>query len=97
MVLGTFINMSAQKLHKLKASHERFFELLPDDWKEVIVPFWKDYKKSAAMYVFEKDSEIIAGGIVFSTCPPDLLTYKNELKHWFFDGYFYLGFIFVKE
>jgi len=89
--------MSTQKFYKLTASHERFFELLPDDWKAVVVPFWKDYKKTAAIYVFEKDSEISAGGIVFSECPPDLLTYKKELQHWFDDDYLYLGFILVKE
>ena len=97
MVLGTFISMSTQKFYKLTDSPERFFKLLPNDWKDVIVPFWDDYKNSATIYVFEKDSEITAGGIVFTTCPPDLLAYKNELQHWFDSGYSYLGFIFVKE
>ena len=97
MVLGTFIDMSTQTFHKLTKSYERFFKLLPEDWKAVIVPFWKDYEISASIYVFESNSEIIAGGIVFSTCPPDLLTYKNDLQHWLDEGYLYLGFIFVKE
>ena len=97
MVLGTFIDMSTQTFHKLTKSYERFFKLLPEDWKEVIVPFWNDYNTSAAIYVIEKDLEIIAGGIVFSECPPDLLNYKIDLQHWFDKGYYYLGFIFVKE
>ena len=84
MVLGTFIDMSTQTFHKLSESYERFFKLLPEDWKAVIVPFWKDYEISASIYVFESNSEIIAGGIVFSTCPPDLLTYKNDLQHLFY-------------
>lgn len=97
MVLGSFVIMSTQKFYKLTDAYERFFKLLPDDWQEVIVPFWKDYEKSAAIYVFENHLEISAGGIVFNSCPPDLLTYKKELQYWFDEGYAYLGFIFVKE
>ena len=97
MVLGTFISMSTRKFHKLNTSYDRFFELLPDDWKEVIVPFWNDYKNTSSIYVFEDQLEVIAGGIVFATCPPDLIAHKDELQHWFDKGYLYLGFIFVKQ
>ncbi len=97
MVLGTFITMENQSSYQLTTEDERYFEILPDDWKALIEPFWNQYKSSAAIYVFKNAQDIIAGGIVFKTCPPDLLAYQNALQHWFDAGYYYLGFIFVKE
>ena len=89
--------MAARKFYKLTASQQRFFNLLPNDWRKSILPFWDDYKNTSSIYVLEEQAAVIAGGIVFTTCPPDLIAYKNELRPWFDDGYWYLGFLFVKE
>jgi len=44
-----------------------------------------------------ENNRIIAGGLVFSKCPPDMLFYEKEAKKWFDLNYLYLGFIFVEE
>ena len=74
-----------------------FFDTLPNDWQEVIVPYWKGLKGSTQIYVLTEDREIVAGGLVFSKCPPDMMYYEREAQKLFEKGYLYLGFIFVDE
>jgi GNAT superfamily N-acetyltransferase len=74
-----------------------FFDMLPKDWQDAIVPFWKDLKATTQLLVLIEQDAIAAGGLVFSECPPDMGHYKNEAKEWFKKGYLYLGFIFVDE
>jgi len=74
-----------------------FFNILPDDWKEGILPFWDSFKSTTDCYVISENDTIIAGGLVFSTCPPDMKYAKNEANFWLKNGYLYLGFIFVLE
>jgi len=74
-----------------------FFKMLPSDWKDTIVPFWNDLKSTTQLFVLIENETIIAGGLVFSKCPPDLMYYENEANIWFEKGYLYLGFIFVDE
>ena len=74
-----------------------FFETLPIDWQEIIIPFWKEFKQSIQIYVLVEDNVIVAGGLVFSKCPPDMMYYESEANNWFNKGYLYLGFIYVDE
>ncbi len=81
----------------LNDHHHSFFDMLPMDWQQEIVPFWDDYEDSSTIYVIEQNKQIIGGGIVFTTCPPDIDYYKTEAKEWFDNGYNYLGFIWIAE
>ncbi|HEX9826038.1 MAG TPA: GNAT family N-acetyltransferase [Flavobacteriaceae bacterium] len=74
-----------------------FFDMLPKDWQDAIVPFWEDLKATTQLLVLVEHEVVVAGGLVFSKCPPDMLYYENEAKKWFKKGYLYLGFIFVDE
>ncbi|MBD0825000.1 GNAT family N-acetyltransferase [Aestuariibaculum marinum] len=76
---------------------ELFFSILPQDWKVGILPFWDDYNSSTTCLVIKDNNEIIAGGLIFSKCPPDMLYAKQEADFWFEAGYKYLGFIYVSE
>lgn len=76
---------------------ELFFEMLPQDWQESILPFWENFKASTQLYVVIENDEIVAGGLVFSKCPPDMLYYEKKANNWFKKGFFYLGFIYVDE
>ncbi|GAA4290383.1 GNAT family N-acetyltransferase [Aestuariibaculum suncheonense] len=76
---------------------ESFFSILPLDWQESILPFWDDYKASTECFVLKEEDDIIAGGLVFSECPPDMLYAKQQADFWFDTGYKYLGFIYVLE
>ncbi|MCH4553731.1 GNAT family N-acetyltransferase [Aestuariibaculum lutulentum] len=74
-----------------------FFSILPRDWQESILPLWEDYKSSTECFVLNEANEIVAGGLVFTKCPPDMLYVKHEADFWFEAGYKYLGFIYVSE
>ncbi len=74
-----------------------FFDFLPKDWRMEIEPYWPKYNKKAWIYCLVENSEIIAGGIVFSEVSPDTLAYSNVARSWFDKGYLYMGFIYVKE
>jgi len=74
-----------------------FFEMLPSDWKDNIVPFWDDLKSTTQLFVLIENKTMIAGGLVFSKCPPDLMYYEKKANKWFEKGFLYLGFIFVDE
>ena len=74
-----------------------FFRILPKDWQEGIVPFWENYIETTKCFLLVDNNKIIAGGLVFSTCPPDMLYAKEEAEIWINKGYLYVGFIFVIE
>ena len=59
-----------------------FFKILPKDWQEGIVPFWENYKETTKGYLLIDNNQIIAGGLVFSSCPPDMLYDKDEAEKW---------------
>lgn len=74
---------------------EEFFNLLPEDWKEGLVPVWGQYADSSEIWVLKEKDTIIAGGIVFSVMPPDLYAFLSEAKALLDRGSRYLGFIWV--
>jgi len=74
---------------------EKFFEILPDDWKEAIVPYWPEYKNTTRIFVLETKGKIIGGGLVFSVVSPDTVFYKQEAQSWFDKGYLYLAYIWI--
>lgn len=77
--------------------NQDFFQLLPIDWKNSIIPFWDNYASNSSIYLLCDDDKIIAGGIVFNTCSPDMMYNELEAAKWFNSGYLYLGFIWVIE
>jgi diamine N-acetyltransferase len=74
-----------------------FFNILPLDWQDSILPFWETYKSTTKCCALIENDMVIAGGLVFSECPPDMLYAKEEADSWFKNGYLYLGFIYVLE
>ncbi|MDF1517230.1 MAG: hypothetical protein RQ864_09040 [Lutibacter sp.] len=74
---------------------EQFFNLLPDDWKPYLVPYWEDYKDAAKIYVLKENGEVVAGGLVFSKSLPDMSDFERSLQYLFEEGYLYIGFIWV--
>lgn len=74
---------------------EQFFNMLPEDWQVLIVPYWESYKDSAKIYVLKENEEVVAGGLVFSKSLPDMSNFERSLQHLFEEGYLYIGFIWV--
>ena len=77
---------------------ESFFNALPQDWQEGIVPYWTAYEDTARIFVFETGQEVIGGGSVFSTISPDTQpSYQRDAQRWFDEGYLYIGFLWISE
>ncbi|MGV8947555.1 MAG: hypothetical protein ACOH1N_14095 [Lutibacter sp.] len=74
---------------------EQFFNILPEDWQVLIVPFWDNYKNTAKIYILKEDNEVVAGGLVFSKSLPDMSDFERSLQYLFSEGYLYIGFIWV--
>ena len=80
-----------------QSNNQDFFQLLPIDWKNSILPFWDNYVDNSSIYLLFDNDKIIAGGIVFHSCSPDMMYNELEAKKWFDNDYLYLGFIWVVE
>src|SRR5690606_19187988 len=89
------INMKVQYLD-LKQAPETFFNILPKDWQNEIVPYWKNYANTATVNILTIKGEILGGGIVFSKVAPDTMIYKEEAENMFKKGFLYLGFLWIK-
>ena len=85
------------QFEKLKGNPNQFFDILPTEWKNLIVPNWIYYKKMATIYVIKDNNEIISGGIVFSNKLNEMTTFELEYEHLFSNGYLYLGYLWVPE
>ena len=85
------------ELEDLTAAPERFFNILPSDWRIEIEPYWLEYAVDCRIYGLSENDVIIAGGIVFTSVSPDTRGYHDVAQKWFQRGYHYMGFIFVQE
>lgn len=72
-----------------------FFDILPLDWQEIIVPHWENFKKNAKIYILEDNNEICAGGIIFSSNLPEMEDYSDEAHYWYSKKYLYIGYVWV--
>lgn len=82
---------------ELENNPRQFFEILPQEWRDEIVPFWDSYDSDAKIYTIEYNTTLIGGGIVFYKSPPYFEYFETEAKEWFDKGYLYLGFIWIAE
>lgn len=74
---------------------QKFFNLLPPDWQEIIVPQWENYKNTSSIYVFKENNELIAGGIIFEKSHPNMTDFEKEHQYLYDENYFYIGFVWV--
>ncbi|WP_169720735.1 GNAT family N-acetyltransferase [Arenibacter certesii] len=74
----------------------KFFDILPEDWQEVIGPIWLEYSKTASIYALMDGGVIVAGGILFRSSPPNRTNFEIEKGALYVSkGYHYIGFLFV--
>lgn len=83
-------------LRPLQGIPNEFFDILPEDWRCLIAPYWERYSPTSTIYILEKEKEVLAGGIVFGSSSPDMTTFeKAHGKVYFKLGYLYIGFLWV--
>ena len=98
MVLGAFAVDSMNVLFindSLKVNE--FFDLLPIDWQQSIVPYWKDYKNDTEVYLLVEENKVVGGGLVFSRNSPDMLSQGNIAEKYFQQGYKYIAYLWISQ
>lgn len=93
--------MEQKKIHykhfkEVTPDPQRFFDIMQADWKASIAPFWNDFAKTARVYTLETDTEVLGGGIIFTTIPPATIDEIGAQKM-FDSGLLYIGFLYIKE
>ena len=84
------------ELINIGSDGSNFFKILPNEWQDIIVPVWGNYKMDANIYVFKNNSEIMVGGIVFNGSPPNRTDFEIEEGQKYVElGFKYIGFLFV--
>lgn len=78
-------------------STDSFLRILPEDWRESIVPHWKAYADNANIYTLSTAHTLIGGGIVFSKTTPDMMYAKTRADKWFENGYLYIAYLWIDE
>ena len=83
------------KFRSLEKDPIQFFNILPQDWQQIIVPNWEEFKDSASIYVFKENEAVIAGGIVFKSGHPNSTDFENKYNYLYDEKYYYIGFLCV--
>jgi GNAT superfamily N-acetyltransferase len=74
-----------------------FFDFLPRDWQDELLPQWPVLVKSAKVFCIYKDNDqvnLITMGIVFSGDLPQLTPYEKTIKNLLI-GYSYIGYVYT--
>ena len=85
------------KFEKYTTQSERFFNILPEDWQEIVRPIWLKEHKNAEILVLVKDEQISAGGIVFKGLTADMDSFEKEAVAFINSDYYYIGYLWVVE
>jgi GNAT superfamily N-acetyltransferase len=79
-------------------SADRFFEMLPLDWQEGIVPYWEKYKNETNVFCWiDSSKKVIGGGLIFDELSPDMEMHRSKLCKYLTSDSKYLGFIWIDE
>lgn len=82
---------------KYKSNPFDFFNLLPEDWREVLLPIWEKHHLAAEVYVLLNENKIVAGGIVFKEYTEDMVCFKEDAISLLNSGSLYIGYVYVIE
>jgi GNAT superfamily N-acetyltransferase len=85
------------KLTDYTEQADEFFQILPKDWQEQIVPYWNTYKQQTRVYVWLEGGQLIGGGLVFDNLSPDMEIHRNLLQKYLKPHMKYLGFIWIND
>lgn len=98
MVMETTLNMGLNFVD-ITDQAQAFFDIIPHDWQEDIVPYWPEYRlnERAKVMALIKNQVIIGGGIIFSSTSPDDDMDAGFAQSWFDQGYLYIGFLWIEK
>jgi hypothetical protein len=94
MVMGIIVNQEFEFVEITNSANE-FFEILPQDWQELIAVNWQKYANKAQVLALKHHNKIVAGGVVFLGSHPGESALETAYYKMFSTNYKYLGFIWV--
>jgi len=83
------------KLIEYTEKADEFFQILPRDWQDQIMPHWSTYKEQTRIYVWLEEGKLIGGGLVFDELSPDMEIHRSQLQKFIQPHMKYLGFIWI--
>ena len=82
------------KFNKVTQPPISFFDFLPEDWKEELLPQWDNLRSSSEVYTITIDCELICMGIVFKEVLPKLSLAEKRVQK-LFVNYSYIGYLYT--
>lgn len=82
------------KFNKVTQPPISFFDFLPEDWKEELLPQWDNLRSSSEVYTITIDRELICMGIVFKEVLPKLSMTEKRVQKMFIN-YSYIGYLYT--
>lgn len=82
------------KFNKVTQPPISFFDFLPEDWKEELLPQWDNLRSSSEVYTITIDCELICMGIVFKEVLPKLSLAEKRVQKMFVN-YSYIGYLYT--
>ena len=71
-----------------------FFDFLPQDWKDELLPQWINLKATAQVFVLEEHLQVVCMGILFYKVLPNLSPLEKIVRKQFED-YLYIGYLYT--
>ncbi|WGH75739.1 GNAT family N-acetyltransferase [Tenacibaculum tangerinum] len=95
--MGTFITTTDAISIAVISDEIRYFSLLSEEWKKLIVPVWRKYSAYSTIYGLFVNSQLMGGGILFNEMPPYATLFEKNNAVLFQKGYLYLGYVWIVE
>ncbi|PIQ49919.1 MAG: hypothetical protein COW03_02740 [Cytophagales bacterium CG12_big_fil_rev_8_21_14_0_65_40_12] len=85
------------KLINLSENPSAFFELLPIDWQESLLPAWDELAPVSEVMGMVCDEVLIGGGILISSHSQETDSYSDLAEFYYASGHLYIGYLWVAE
>ncbi len=76
-------------------SPSEFFNILPQDWRDDLLPQWQDLEGTSDVFVVKYRADVISGGIVFHQMLPQLSAVEFQASM-LFKNVPYIGYIYTQ-
>jgi GNAT superfamily N-acetyltransferase len=91
------ISFEQCKLVNLSKSPSVFFEMLPSDWQESLLPAWDELAPISEVMGIMCDDVLIGGGILISSHSQETDSYSDLATFYYASGHLYIGYLWVAE
>lgn len=91
------ISFEQYKLVNLSENPSVFFDLLPSDWQESLLPAWDELAPISEVLGIMCDEVLIGGGILISSHSQETDGYSDLAEVYYTSSHLYIGYLWVAE